>query len=105
MEIVMRQTLMIALLVASATLSACGWGQAEITNFEECVAAGHPQLESYPSQCVMPDGTRFVQAIPEPPAVCKDECGNGECQTMVCLGSGCPCAESPESCPADCATP
>ncbi len=93
------------MLLILAGLTACGWGRAEITSYEECVAAGHPQLESQPSQCVMPDGTRFVQAMPEPPAVCKDECGNGECQEMVCLGSGCPCAESPDNCPADCGQP
>jgi hypothetical protein len=101
----MNCTRILALLVVLAGLSACGWGGKDITSYDECVAAGHPQLESYPGQCVLPDGTRFVQSIPEPPSVCKDECGNGECQEMVCLGSGCPCSESPASCPMDCASP
>ncbi len=34
--------------------------------------------------------------------ICQDQCGDGICQEMVCLGQGCPCAESVKSCPADC---
>ena len=34
--------------------------------------------------------------------VCKDLCGDGICQTIVCLAVGCPCAETAESCPEDC---
>lgn len=33
---------------------------------------------------------------------CKDQCGNGVCEEMVCMAEGCPCAESTASCPADC---
>ena len=33
---------------------------------------------------------------------CTDMCGDGICQQVVCMGSGCPCAESEESCPEDC---
>ncbi len=36
-------------------------------------------------------------------SICKDLCGNGSCQEIVCMGSGCPCAETAESCPQDCA--
>src|SRR3989344_2601372 len=32
-----------------------------IASFEECVAAGYPVMESYPSQCRTPDGTLFVE--------------------------------------------
>jgi hypothetical protein len=35
-------------------------------------------------------------------AICVDRCGDGECQEIVCKGAGCPCGESPESCPTDC---
>lgn len=35
--------------------------------------------------------------------VCVDSCGDGVCQEIVCLGTNCPCAETGESCPADCA--
>ncbi len=38
----------------------------------------------------------------EPPAGCKDLCGDGICQEVVCLAIGCPCAETVESCPQDC---
>ncbi len=34
--------------------------------------------------------------------ICINTCGNGTCEEIVCLGSGCPCAETPESCPDDC---
>lgn len=33
---------------------------------------------------------------------CSDTCGNGSCEEIVCLASGCPCAETPASCPGDC---
>lgn len=35
-----------------------------ISSFEECVSAGHPVLESYPQQCIVPDnGKTFVEDI------------------------------------------
>lgn len=34
-----------------------------ITNFEECIKAGNPVLESYPAQCRTPDGKHFVEEI------------------------------------------
>lgn len=33
------------------------------TNFEECVAAGNPVMESYPRQCNTPQGGHFVEDI------------------------------------------
>ncbi len=35
--------------------------------------------------------------------ICVDVCGNGECELVVCEATGCPCAESPLTCPLDCA--
>ena len=35
-----------------------------ITNFEECIAAGNPAMESYPRQCRTADGKHFVEIIP-----------------------------------------
>lgn len=35
-----------------------------ITNFEECVGAGYPVMESYPRQCKVPNGPTFVENIP-----------------------------------------
>jgi len=37
--------------------------------------------------------------------LCVDLCGDGECDEVVCLGTGCPCAETADRCPEDCATP
>lgn len=36
-----------------------------ITNFEECIAAGNPAMESYPRQCRTTDGKHFVESILE----------------------------------------
>ena len=36
--------------------------QAVVTNFEECVAAGNPVMESYPAQCLH-DGNTYVQVL------------------------------------------
>lgn len=33
---------------------------------------------------------------------CKNLCGDGNCQEIVCLAVGCPCSENYLSCPADC---
>ncbi|HTK05366.1 MAG TPA: hypothetical protein VL500_07295 [Candidatus Eisenbacteria bacterium] len=41
------------------------------------------------------DGTDLV--------VCNDRCGDGTCQETPCSGDACACAESPLSCPHDCA--
>lgn len=34
--------------------------------------------------------------------VCKDMCGDGVCQEIVCMAVGCPCPETPDTCPIDC---
>lgn len=33
---------------------------------------------------------------------CRDFCGDGICQRIVCLSLECPCPETKESCPEDC---
>ncbi len=33
----------------------------EIADFEECVAAGNPIMESYPARCMTPEGRTFIQ--------------------------------------------
>ncbi len=33
---------------------------------------------------------------------CADLCGDGICQEFVCMAIGCPCSETPETCPSDC---
>lgn len=36
---------------------------ASITNFDECVAAGYPVMESYPRQCAVPNDGTFTEEI------------------------------------------
>lgn len=38
-------------------------GEVAITNFEECVAVTGTVLESFPRQCVAPDGTTYVEEV------------------------------------------
>lgn len=45
-------------------VGACTTNQTAITNFEECVAAGNPVMESYPRQCSA-NGETFVEEIEE----------------------------------------
>jgi putative hemolysin len=33
---------------------------------------------------------------------CKNLCGDGICQEIVCMAVGCPCSENKETCPIDC---
>ena len=33
---------------------------------------------------------------------CVNACGDGMCQSIVCLGAGCLCAENVATCPQDC---
>jgi len=83
----------------------------KINSFETCSQAGFPILESYPEQCRTPDGRNFVRELTDeekekiaPPPIdgCKNLCGDGICQEIVCLAIGCPCAETKEICTQDC---
>lgn len=38
-----------------------------ISNFDDCVTAGNPVMESYPRQCVTEDGLHFVEEIKSQP--------------------------------------
>lgn len=53
------------IILSSFTLAACTATGAEITSFEECIAAGNPVMESYPRQCRAGD-TVFVEEIDAP---------------------------------------
>lgn len=85
---------------------------AEITNFDECVAAGNPVMRSMPPKCSTKDGLMFTAEDPrkkekvnkERKSFCKDQCGNNFCEEIVCMAEGCPCPESPTTCPQDCST-
>lgn len=65
-----------------------------------------PGLSTAPGK---PIGRPTPEPSPEPTPTelttgetCEDTCGDGQCAEIVCLAIGCPCAETPESCPADC---
>jgi hypothetical protein len=55
-----------------------------------------------------PDGSAVGRTGPNcefaacPTETCKNLCGDGTCQEIVCLAIGCPCSETSESCPQDC---
>ncbi len=82
------------------------------TTFEECVAAGFPVTRSIPPSCLGGQEifTQKVDSVklPDVPtvrqAICKDQCGNGSCEEIVCMAEGCPCPETSENCPQDCST-
>lgn len=83
-----------------------------INSFEACVARNNMINLMYPAQCRTKDGRVFTQPLTDeekaklkPPAeqICQNKCGNGVCEEIVCLGTGCPCAETYESCFNDCA--
>ena len=105
------------LLITFLPLSACSEGAspatenpspkdkyAHVNSFRECVKAGLPIMRSLPAQCATPDGRVFIdgQSPSASGVLCKNRCGNGICEQIVCEGEGCPCAESPRSCPEDC---
>lgn len=75
---------------------------AQVTSFDECVRREGKILKSYPPRCISKDGREFVQESDAPKRVCKDLCGDGVCQEMVCMAVGCPCPESVATCPKDC---
>lgn len=59
---------------------------------------------------ICPDGSAVGRVPPDCefapcPAekdICEDRCGDGICQEIVCMAIGCPCPETPETCPEDC---
>lgn len=80
-----------------------------VSSFEECVQAGNRILRTFPARCIH-EGVVYVQGDgdsgaaegSEGAAICRDTCGNGTCEQIVCMAQGCPCAESPDNCPSDC---
>ena len=71
-----------------------------IKDFESCIEAGYPVMESYPRQCF--DGENIWTEELE--SLCVDNCGNGICEEIVCQGERCPCSENWETC-LDCINP
>jgi putative hemolysin len=58
--------------------------------------------------CVFEDGTEcdewefYYGKCKKGEKFCKDLCGDGICQEIVCMTIGCPCPETKENCPIDC---
>lgn len=58
--------------------------------------------------CIFDDGSEcgqwdfFRRECKKGKRFCKDFCGDGTCQEVVCMAVGCPCAESSNLCPKDC---
>lgn len=95
-------------------LNVPGSSLGEIRSFEDCVAAGYAIRRSLPPSCADSGGRLFTEGseevglvppeeVPSGARFCKDLCGDGACQEIVCMAVGCPCAESAQTCPRDCA--
>ena len=63
----------------------------DIVDFESCVAAGNPIMESYPRKCAA-DGKTYIEVIENKPIYCKEEQRNVQICTMdytpVCSNFG-----------------
>lgn len=77
-------------------------------SYESCVAQGGRVDVAAGRRCTTETGLVFIESEqtqrPSAPrrSNCKDLCGDGTCQEVVCMAIGCPCAESSTSCPGDC---
>jgi|GEM_PF-1820525 len=71
-------------------------------SFESCVASGGQVQGDQGGRCATVSGQVFEQTREAAHKACKDQCGDGTCQEIVCMAVGCPCAESATSCPVDC---
>ncbi len=73
-----------------------------IQNYQQCVKLGGIILKTYPPKCRTKSGAIYTSGGSTSKALCNNLCGDGICQEIVCLGTGCACAESVDSCPKDC---
>ena len=89
-----NQKVLISIVIAVLVLGTLGYlifrspaypTEAAITNFEECIAAGYPAMESYPQQCRTESGETFVEDITEGenPSV-AGRCYVGGCSGQIC---------------------
>lgn len=72
----------VLVVIILALLGVVGWlaltrsrqsnGQAAVSNFEECAAAGHPVMESFPRQCRAGERT-FVEQVETDEVVVDEE--------------------------------
>jgi hypothetical protein len=68
---------------------------AAIDSYAECAAAGYPIMESYPTQCMTPDGRNFVnpeQSLPSGGGAAgtfpAGECVAAGCSQTICVEAG-----------------
>lgn len=63
--------------------------QPVITNFEECVAAGNPIMESYPPRCMTKDGRSFTQDVPQNAErnMTFNGCAVAGCSQQLCVSA------------------
>ena len=63
-----------------------------INTYEECVAAGYPIQESYPTRCATPDGRTFVnpdqQLATTTDPITANGCQVGGCSAQLCGEAG-----------------
>lgn len=93
----------IMLLIVAGGCSTTKAGEV-IDSYEECVKAGNPILKTLPPKC-MANGKVFTKGRnnkSQRMRMCRDMCGNGTCDMIVCQSQGCPCPEDNRSCPLDC---
>ena len=92
--------------IAFILFAALFYGCSEVNSFGECVEAGYealePDCEGCRPYCTTPEGSAFYAPEKEDGQMCADKCGDGNCDEIVCMEKGCPCAETKESCPEDC---
>lgn len=77
-----------------------------------CAGAAHGESREVPPSTEVELSSREapikgLDETPTPPTptsrrVCDDRCGNGQCEEIVCMAVGCPCAESHTTCSQDC---
>jgi len=61
----MKKIIAISIIIISFGVAYWLFGPvSKISNFEDCVNAGYPIMESYPRQCKTPDGRTFTEIIP-----------------------------------------
>ena len=68
-----------------------------IANFDDCVAAGYPVMESYPEQCMTPDGRTFVNERQTTSNGPGEEMTFNGCAVAGCSGQLCVSAEEAEN--------
>jgi hypothetical protein len=56
-----------------------------VESFEECLARGYTIMESYPRQCVTPDGEIFIEELPDKEGACIQS--GGTVSTALCCKS------------------